>query len=278
MGLLLVNALGLYAMLREVPVWAAWAADKPQYYLQRLAVDLPLLWPLFPVAAVLAWRVERRLALFCLAVVLAGFCVHSIAAAKEMRYVYYLLPFMAIILGMAVMSVVTLVASGRPALLMTCLLGFMLALSAEGQNGAKLLLGKARVIDVLPYTVEPDWAPLADDLREAARTADRVVTSNAMKAMYYVGRYDYELNVSIVAETDTREDFGRDERTGRPAIGSVDAVESVLDMPGQTLFVLETETLNIASGVPTPVVSLIHSSCTAVHADAAAAVQIWRCD
>jgi hypothetical protein len=153
----------------------------------------------------------------------------------------------------------------------------MFAFSMEGQREVRLLLSRAAPQDVLSYAAEPDWTPAVGVLRPLAVKAERVVTSNSMKSLYYLGRYDYELNASIVAETDTRTDFGRDERTGRKAIGSAAAVSSVIDATGTTLVVLENRKLDSDVGVPAAAHAVIAAACEAVNLPADLAVSAWQC-
>jgi hypothetical protein len=98
-----------------------------------------------------------------------------------------------------------------------------------------------------------------------------------MKALYYLGRYDYELNASIVLETSTHAEFGLDERTGRRAIGTAQSTAQVLDMPGTTILVLEEEKLGIPAGVPADAVELIAARCSILAVPAVAGVRAWRC-
>src|SRR5690606_20385989 len=113
------------------------------------------------------------------------------------------------------------------------------ALSEEGRRAARLVLGRAMPEQALSYHAETDWASAMAPLAPSLAAADRIVTSNAMKALYYFGRYDYELNASIVGETDTRAEFGVDRRTGGRAIGTALSVSEVLEMPGTSLVVIE---------------------------------------
>jgi hypothetical protein len=276
-GLFVAGRLGLLAMLREVPVWAAWAADKKLYYVQRLAGDLPLLWPLFPFAGLFAWRARPRLATFCLVVFGVGLLVHSIAAAKQLRYLYYLLPFAAAVAGLAVQSLFDSARSLRQGLLVLVGLGVALAMSAEGQRFARLAAGRMPQVEALPYLVEADWTPVEPALLREAAGADRIVTSNAMKAQYHLGRYDYELNASIVPETESGREFGRDPRTGRPAISTVASLDQLLGQPGATLVILEQESMGLPTHVPAEVVARLESRCAPTTTGTTVGLRVWRC-
>ncbi len=53
-GLLLTWRIGLIDQLRSAPLWAGANIDRPQYYFVAFRQELPLLWPLLPLAAVAA--------------------------------------------------------------------------------------------------------------------------------------------------------------------------------------------------------------------------------
>jgi hypothetical protein len=282
LGLLLFKFKPLQAM-NVAPVWATWAADRPQYYLVALADRLPLLWPLFPVAVTFAWQRERRLTLYSTIVFVIALSAHSLAAAKAERYLYYATPFFGVVWGCAVAGVVEWVAA-RPAAdrwrswaVVLAAGVLVLALSREGQRGARLLLASAAPQEILSYASEPDWQPAVGQLQPALAAGSRVVTSNAMKALYYLGRYDFEMNVSIVGETDTGRDFGVDSRTGGRAIGSAAALRTVIDWPGHTLVVLEDRKLHSAQGVPSAAVDVLSSRCAPLVLPSGGGLSAWQC-
>jgi hypothetical protein len=275
-GLFALSWLGFIDALREVPLWASGSANKKHYYVIQFSRAMPLLWPLLPFAVLGAFFVDRRLALFCVVFFAVVFVVHSLAAAKQVRYLFYVLPIASMLwgLGLAQALRAARTAGGRLAILAA--VAAALVLSAEGQRMAKLLAGRIPMVEALPYTVEPDWVPVMETVRPLAAGADRVITSNAMKSLYYLGRYDYELNASIVAETDSGMDFGTDLRTGRQAIGSAAAVTQVLRQPGTTLVVVEDEVLNRATGVSSSAAEALLPFCSKVELPAAG-LSVWQC-
>jgi hypothetical protein len=99
-----------------------------------------------------------------------------------------------------------------------------------------------------------------------------------MKALYYLGRYDLELNATIVPETESRREFGRDSRTGGRAIGEASSVEQVMDTAGTKLVVLEEDKIGRASGVRAEAFEVIQSRCNELTLPAGAGVRSWWCD
>ena len=292
-GSAVVVKVGLFALLRQAPAWVSWAADRPYEYLVRFADNLPLLWPLFPVALVFALRIERRLTIFCAALVLSALVVHSIAAAKSLRYLYYIFPPFCAILGCGLAGALKLLtvnalparqnadAADLKAVWIAfgwlALVAVMFVNSHEGQRVAKAALGRSKPAEVLSYAVEPEWRPAVPTLQPLVSSADRVVTSNAMKSLFYFGRYDYELNASIVPETQSQTEFGTDERTGKQAIGEPASIAEVIDMPGSTVVVLEQETIGGFAGVSSQAVAEIAARCKAVPLAPQIGLSAWTC-
>lgn len=285
--LLGVSQLGLLAMLGETPLWAQEAAGRVTYYNTYLADDFPLLWPLLPLAVLGAAKRDARLALFCIVVVVATLVVHSIAAQKAARYVYYALPFICVLWGCAFREVVALLGAAlqtaiklpaASALAAALVIGtFTVANSQEGQRTVKLALGRTPPESVLGFSYEPDWSIAAETLRSPVADADRVIVSSSIKGLFTFGRYDYELNASVVRETDTMVEFGRDVRTGRQAIGTAESVTRVLDEPGLTVVVIEDEKLDSDGGAPRSAVDVIRARCSAIPLPSESRLFAWRC-
>jgi hypothetical protein len=279
--LLALNAFGLMADAQTAPLWNSWAVGRPQYYFLLFAHDMPLLWPLLPVVAVLAFGGQPRLTLFFVVAFLFALSVHSVAAAKDTRYIYYALPFACVLWGCG-LSRLNSLAARVPALWPTrpvsvpwwLVVVVVFALSQEVQSAARVVLGRG-VGD--SYDGETDWASAVPVISPFIAAADRVVTSNSMKALYYFGRFDYELNASTVQETDTGGEFGRDERTGRQGIGTADSVRRVLELPGRTVFVLEEKRLENPAGVPMAAFEAIEARCDLVATPPATGISAWQC-
>jgi hypothetical protein len=292
-GLAAVWYVGLLDQLGSTALWAAGNAQRFQFYLVAFRNDLPLLWPLLPAAAAIAvMRPEqRRLAVFCIVAIVAALFVHSVAAQKSMRYVYYLVPLMCVVWAVALSSLITHAADrealsvGKPpvrspmfvGVVSWALLAAAFLLSQEGARALNLVAGRDASPFGRPFASEPDWASLVSELEPRAREADFVVTSNSMKAIYYLGRYDFELNATIVPETEGRSEFGRDRRTGRQAIGTATSIQRVLQQPGKTLVVIEASKIGRSSGVTADAYAVIESRCDGLSLPEDSGVRAWWC-
>jgi len=285
-------AIGYGGLLERLGKSALWAADNQsrfQYYLVEFRDDLPLLWPLFPLAVLIALvnPAHRRLAVFCTVAVGSALLVHSIAAQKSLRYIYYLVPLMCVLWGIGLANVVAAATSRdaqrgvmgfvRSPVIALAVIAAVLLLSQEGARALNLVLGRDTNSANRPYASEPDWTPLVAELEPRARDADVVVTSNSMKAIYYLGRYDFELNATIVPETESQSEFGRDRRTGRQAIGTAESIKQVLGRPGKTLVVIEASKIGRSSGVTTEAFAVIASKCEELSLPEGGGVRAWWC-
>jgi hypothetical protein len=273
----------LLAWVGPPPLWAQGAADRPLYYVVQMSGELPMLWPLLPLAVIGAFALDRRLAVFCAAAALAAFVAQSIAPQRATRYLYYAIPWFAVLWGCGLAAFVQLVAAalrtrmaamtaGVAALAFTGLLIFN---SAEGLRTTRLLLGQVPTGELL--ALEGDWISARRALEHELPQFDRIVASSGMKAMYAFGDYDYELNASVVLETETRSEFGRDRRTGRHVIAAADSLARVLEEPGVTLVVADEGKVGRRAGIPEETVALIASRCRPLDVPANTGVRAWAC-
>jgi 4-amino-4-deoxy-L-arabinose transferase-like glycosyltransferase len=295
-AVVLASALGLYVLLRfnalmifrDVPLWGAGAADRLAYYNVVLAEKTPLLWPLVPFAALATCIRYPRLGWTLLIATVIAIGVHSLAASKAPRYIYYCLPFIDILLGCGlsicffflVRNFATRWPRAAPLIpaLVLCLFGATAAISNEGYRTARLLLGRDDYrISGLSYAADTSWQSAQPTLRALAAKASAVVTSNSMKALYYLGRYDYELNASIVGETDTREEFGTDERTGGRAISTADSLGKVIRTNARTLIVVESRKLDSPAGVTREAALRAEEDCVRVSVPEDSGLTVWTC-
>ena len=278
---------GLISHATEAPLWAKDRANRPLYYVQQLATDLPLFWPLFPVAALAATTVFGRFGVFCVAVAVAALAAHSIAAAKAARYVYYALPFVCAVMGCGVAVGVRLlrrwVIDTAPKLTTNALtislavFAVVLVLSQEGQRTLKLIAGKTAAQSLTMYASESDWSLAMPALRAAADAADIVIVSAGVKGLYYLGRYDFELNATAVVESESGEEFGTDLRTGRKAIGTPASLADVLARAGNKLIVVDQDKLGRETGVAPAVVKMIQTQCKSLAVPSESRVFAWSC-
>lgn len=287
-GVYALNALGIIERLRGVtPAWSVDRANYYGFYLGAFGFHMPFIWPLFPIMAIAALAAYPRPALYCLVIVLAIMVASSIATQKAMRYVYHVYPALVALWGMGFAKIIDIFVrhihrrnNMNPVLaLLLVLLVFGLAFAEthEFKRGLKLVAQKGELDEALPVMMEPDWRKARDALADYLDAGDTVVANSGVKSIHAFGRYDYELNRNVVDETDTKADFGMDERTGHQVIGSAEAVEQIIQSEGNELFVAENRMINQANSVNREVVTLLEERCQLIELPAASRLTAWRC-
>lgn len=277
LGLLLLHALGLLAHFRAAPLWAAGNANRLTVYTTALMEASPFLWPLVPVATVALCVRSPRLGITLAVAAGVVFFAHSLAAAKAARYVYYALPWLCVLLGGGAAAAAALLRSRRERAIAALLVAVTLLLTQESWRTLRLAAGADGFARVLSYGDEADWSPALPALRAALLAGDTIVASNSMKALWYLGRYDYELNASIVLETGSRQEFGRDPRTGRPVVSQPASLEKILREHARVLVVAERKKLGREVGVPAATVALLTGACAPLALPPAAGLTAWSC-
>jgi 4-amino-4-deoxy-L-arabinose transferase-like glycosyltransferase len=284
-GAIVAWQFGLIERFQSAAIWAEGQASRTSYYLLVLAEAWPLFWPLWPAAFALALLRRSRVGLFCGIVFVVAIVMHSLAGMKAPRYLYYAMPFGCIVLGIGAAALATRLRSaaskveggGVAVVALAVALVTGLALSQEAQRAVKFLLGKPSAYADFSYFAEPDWPAAMPILRPLSDDADRVLVSAGVKGLYFLGRYDYEVNTSVVQETATGQEFGQDLRTGRQAISSAASVDRVVAEPGRSLVIVEEQKLGRDEGVPREVVDLLQRKCSVVNMPAEVGLSAWLC-
>jgi len=231
-----------------------------RYYHKILVASYPVLWLLTPFAAIIAIYRNPRFALFCVIVFVFVLFVHSISGRKAERYVYYAMPFLFAIWGMAVAWLIPplnrlldqiaeklradyiMLGSGRSFGLafktLFSLIGIAFIVSGSGAfaRTAHILNGESYYFGVRLS----NWEKATPYLQDLIREAPVVLTTNFPKTLYYFGRYDVAFSPVIVADVLRGEEGGLDFRTGRPAIGTVESLRQLLDEHPHGVFVAES--------------------------------------
>jgi hypothetical protein len=127
------------------------------------------------------------------------------------------------------------------------------------------------------YASESNWALALPTLRPLAAAADIVIVSAGVKGLYYLARYDFELNSSVVMESEGGKEFGRDPRTGRQVIGTHDSLATVLGRAGTKLVVIDQNRLGKETAVAPAAVTLIEAQCHSVVLPQESRVFAWSC-
>lgn len=283
-------SMDLISLLRvaDTPLWSVEKAGNYAYYVSAMAVQLPFIWPLFPVMLVFAFRDNPRLVVFCLTVFLAALVVNSLAAQKATRYFYHVFPMFCVLWGIGFQKLVSYVAGELQArrgirvqngMILVLLLSAVCLVNAhEVKRGLKLLVDRGEMDDTIPVNGEPDWLLALPDIGELANSVETLVVTSGVKGLYAFGRYDYEMSTTVVQETDSGRDFGMDPRTGRQAIGAPESVNRIIDAEGQALFVLENRMLNRSYSATMESVAVLKQRCQAIDLTSSGSqLSAWLC-
>jgi hypothetical protein len=268
----------LWTEFRTATFWGSvpGRADNIRFYHQAFDEDLGILWSLFPIACVAAVASGRREMWFATTLVAITLVLHSLAAQKETRYVFYALPFIAGLLGFGLATIIEAYSkwarralpsiagayASHPAVgwLAACAVAVSVAFPLVNNppvvDAVRMLAGAQRV-ESIDYTDLADWQAELDVLRPLVKEPAILATSSGMHAIYFLGDFDFDLNANVVDETDTRRDFGIDERTGHQAIASPEAVALLLRCYENVVFIIDQDRWSRDTAVPVATSALI---------------------
>lgn len=220
------------------------------YYVERLLNFYPVILGLLPIAVLVGLRHFHRFTWFCAMVFGCVILVHSGAAAKQMRYIYYVMPYMYAIVGIALAVAWPALKqlsqrilretpptrwapgswSGTLSILLSSGVLLVAVMSNTGFRIANGMLGASDTEWPKHYIRHQpsDWEAATPSLRRLAADTDVMISSAGVKALYYLGDFDYDLLLTLVRETTTGKEFGNDYRHGRPVIASAQSLETVM--------------------------------------------------
>lgn len=285
---LVLSEVDIVGKLRGVtPAWSEGRSNDMTFYLNNMGAFMPFIWPAFPIMALAALMSENRLALFGITVVVVGLFIGSLASQKATRYIYHILPIISIVWGIGFQTLVlsaartvsgsTFVKGTKASVLVLLIVATCLFNTEEVKRGLKLLTGRGTLDKSIPVLNEPDWVATRSILEPLLNEAEDVLVSSGVKSLYAYGRYDFELNKTVVDESDTGDEFGLDSRTGRRVISDVNSLIQVVDDIGVELVVLENRMLNAHYSANTEVVSWLGEHCQTIAVPDVSLLSAWRC-
>ena len=267
------------ALFRYADYWAASNRDSVRFYHWRLLEHFGMLWPLFPVALLVAASARPRPATFCGLIFGVAFVFHSLAAWKHERYLLYAMPMFFAVLGMAIAELIPLARHKVEALLArslgwrapgrlrTVAAGGVLsvvALATAAGNGAfsttfRMLLPSDPAESYRrPFRGYSNWDAAVGQLRSVADSSMVVVSSSNLKALYYLGRFDFDIEAQRLYTADGwLPEFSVFRQTGRPAISTPASLALVIGCYPTGLIVVENSQWRQPWGVPPAVADFV---------------------
>lgn len=243
----------LWSRFNYADEWALGAVDNFRYYYWLMLDRYPVFFGVFPLSAL--YVTARRPDWGGLLVIgfLLPFIVHSLAAWKTERYLFYALPFFFMLTGTALAAALgwtvrearaiggRLVDDGRW-IRKTAVVGAvaMVLVFLYLGNPAFALARKMMTVPDSEWTLEnryrghADWPAALPELRQIADER-LLVSSGGIKAVYYLGRLDVVLRATVVegGEYDT---FGK---LGIPAISTAQSVGRLIECTPEGVIVIE---------------------------------------
>jgi hypothetical protein len=231
---------------RSVPLFAAASANEIWYYHFWLILYYPTLWSLFPLLALVALGTRPKPALLALCIFTTALFLHSLASFKGTRFIAYALPFLYVVFAVTLVeawcwlrqttqsTLQRLVPIGRSVAVslpwlergaLAAVLLFLVLANAAFVRSVFLLAD----IRVPPQPARVDWQAAQPVLAPQLAGADVVITTNELEALYHLGDYDILLSRSRLSEMRGATDFDLDWRTGKPVVGSLEAVARIMD-------------------------------------------------
>jgi hypothetical protein len=283
----------LLARYRAAPLYQAEYRDAFWYYHSFLTIYYPTLWPLVALAVVIGLAYRPRPAAFCACVVAIAFVAHSIAAAKSMRYLTYVAPFLFVLWGIALAEIwprlrrfleevgtralawLGLGRLGRPGVYAALAAVLVFTVMA---NGAFVRSAATMFGFVIPPMQRPaDWAAAREPLAPWLAEADIVLTTNELSALYYLGRYDALISKSRMSELRDGGEFSLDPRTGRPVLTTPESLALIMDCYPDGLIVADAARWRNRAQIDDAVIHLIQARAEEVNLAAAAMhAYFWR--
>ena len=237
----LAEALQLY---RQTALWSEENANAVLFYHGWILLYYPTLWSLLPVLLIVA-LVAAPVPVFFSAVLFGtGIVLHSFAAAKDLRYVFYLTPFLFVIWGTALGAILERVLAftrahagvvaarllpGRRVGRLTAVIMAVAALWLIAANAASIRSATMLADITVPPELPPvQWAKARPVLEGPMHDADIVLVTSELETLYYLGDYDVLVSHSRLGELMGAGEFARDFRTGRPVVSTPESVARIM--------------------------------------------------
>lgn len=255
-ALLLAILAGVVASGMLASVWAKyttspWGRDFTAYH-RIFSRFYPAPWSLTPLLAVLALRSFPRPAAFCTTLIVVGLIVHSFAGVQNVRYVYYLTPFLFTLWAMGLVVLVPALVrmtqqalSGMPGLLghgrarqlaLALIACFAIVAQDAVPAAVKLMVGRFAV----PFARVTDWSAARPEIERLVDQGALIVTNDDLSAVYYLGGFDVVFSNNWLPEMNDTE-FARDPRTGRPLISDPASLRRLVRAYPDGAFVVPAE-------------------------------------
>ncbi|HEX6145092.1 MAG TPA: hypothetical protein VFZ01_20420 [Geminicoccaceae bacterium] len=254
--------------LRHTPLWAREYQNQVHFYHFRLAQQYPVLWPLTGVAVLAALAARPRAASLCVLIFGTGFAVGSLGGMKDDRYLFYVLPFLFTIWGIAIATLAggcvaairdlakrvrRIFAPALPAAPLGLAAGLAALAFALSAGSAPFKLAVDLAQGEQPDgtgRISGEWWAAAPELRPLVAAASVVVVSDELAALAALGRADVVVSASRLSDSDAFSEFSRDPRTGATMISEPASLGRVMRCAPDGILIFSERDLQNAWAVP----------------------------
>ena len=249
-------------------LWASGSVDDPLYYLRFLLDGYPTMWSLLPIVLIVALYRRPQFATFAGTIFLVAFTTHSLAAWKNPRFLFYAMPFLFALWGIAAAAALRWISrrvrvlwrnvprlSAAPGLAaaatrasLALVIGYLLMANSAYRLSYKMLtVDDADWAAPILYRGEPDWAAAADELRTVVESSALILSSSDLKALFYLGRLDVVLSANMLGGAP---EFSIAPGLLRPAIKEPESVARLVACQPSGLVIVEDKHLGQTWSVP----------------------------
>lgn len=242
-----------WARFSSVPMWAEATGEDLAYYFRILNGRYPVLWALFPLAALIAIAKGGRPAIFAFVLFTVPFILHSLAAFKAERFLGYAMPFFFATWGIAIgLLFPKLKAIAKEALVSVIRVQppeRVLAVAASGVlivvMASLILTNKTLWSSVYRVVVQtelpshmrhPNWDKAVPLLRPYLDSVEVVLASGGGPPFYHLDRVHAVVHAEYLGG---RPEFSFSDRLGLPVISSADSLELLIRCHKSGLVVID---------------------------------------
>jgi 4-amino-4-deoxy-L-arabinose transferase-like glycosyltransferase len=277
--------------------WAAHNRDNVRFYHDLFVSQFASLWTLLPLLFLLGASRWPRPAVFFATVFATAFLVHSLAAWKHERYIFYALPFFFATAALGIAAAVPwlwsrfddVVRRGLdarpPGPLVSTLFALVLAVSAlfaAAGNGATSYAYKMLTVPdtewrmPVAYRGEAEWRIALPELRAAAAESEIVLATSMLKALYYLDRVDAGLTATEVQRSRSGSEFAIARKEAVPVISTPESLQHLVACFPSGLVIAEQRNWRHAWGVPDATADLLETTLTRVPVPSYSGVLAFR--
>ena len=288
---------------RWAPLWNRAHRNEFWYYHIYFVERWPTLWSLTPLALLLAIAQRPRPAVLCMCIFVVSFVLLSFGGMKDPRYMFFPLPFLFVLWGIALAKAFDLLypwlvgatdrvlrrlapyVAGRAVRAGLIGAGIAFLVGSNGDavkallslSGMRLIAAEDGGIGVDTDAGRADWVAARGSLAPLIDTASIILTARDVQFLHYLGDYDIALNSNRLTEIPGSE-FDLDPRTGRVVIGTADALGRIIGCFPSGLIVTDADSWRNPAGIEDEVADAIEAEATEIALPPEARILAFRWD